>query len=565
MSTSFRNLPQGVRILRGAVPPLLGTLAVLIATSGPVQAGEQTESLEGRIERLIEELGHEKYAVRERAQKELAQLGYEAYDALSAAANHQDLEIATRANYLLLLIPAQWNVENEPPLVRRYLSYYESGSWEERSALLNELARLSQGAGTAALCRLVRFEKSTDWSKHAAIALIHWEPVDAAGRARWAKTVREQLGRSARPGARWLRNYLAARDDPKKAVAEWAKLIEEEQSALKRSSGQADPSTVAALFYYSALAQAGQGDEASAEETAERARQFGSIRSSRRLRARIDVALALTQRGRFRWAELEFRHVLDAGLPSAKVRAGASFSETLHDQGDNLAAAKVLEEVLQIDKQALDEAVDNTGRTVQGIRGRMAYFLASHWGEQGDLGKQRHYLDEAVQHDSAELDALIARHQLPDNEPQFHQKTVELIGRAASVYREAIAESPDESLGKARLCNQFAWLVGNTEGDLDEALKCARKAVELEPDAAAYLDTLAHVYFARGELDNAVKYQRKAAEHDPYSGLIAKKLEVFENALRQGKKSDDRKPDEGDAGRAQTEQGPSGSQNPPPE
>jgi tetratricopeptide (TPR) repeat protein len=558
-------LHSSARVWRRAILPALVTSVLLASARGPVLAGEEAESLQQRIDRLIEELGHEKYTVRERAQKALAELGYEAYDALRAAANHEDLEIATRANYLLLLIPAQWNVENEPPLVRDYLAYYQSHPPEQRLAALNDLARMSQGAGTAALCRLVRFEKSTEWSKQAAMALIHWEPVHAAGRARWAKKVREQLGRSARPGAQWLRNYLAARDDPKKAVAEWAKLIEEEQTVLKRSSGQADPSMVAALSYYLALAQAEQGDEASAEETAGRARQFGSIRSSTRLRARIDVALALTQRGRFRWAELEYRHVLDAGLPSAKVRAGALFSETLHDQGDNLAAAKVLEEVLQVDQRALDEAVDGTGRTVQGIRGRMAYFLACHWGEQGDRAKQRQYLNEAVQHDRAELDALIARHQLPDKEPEFHQKTVELIGRAASVYREAIAEIPDQSPRKAGLCNQFAWLVGNTEGDLDEALKCAHKAVELRPDAAAYLDTLAHVYFARGELQEAVKYQTKAAEHDPYSGLIAKKLEVFQNALKQSDNSEDREPDEGEAGGAQTEQGPSGSQNPQPQ
>ncbi len=538
VSTFFSNSRQGVSISCPAVLPVLAALAVLITASGGVLAGEQAESLDERIERLIEDLGHEKYTVRERAQQELAELGFEAYDALSAAANHEDLEIATRAKYLLLLIPAQWNIENEPPEVRRLLSYYQSEAWEVRSFVLNDLARLSQGTGVPALCRLVRFERSTQWSKRAAVVLMNWEPADQAGRARWAKTIREQLGRSARPGARWLRTYLSFRDDPKKAVSEWEKLIDQEKSALQHSPEQSDPSMAAALWYYLALAQAEQGDEASAEETAERAHQFSPVRSSMRLRARIDMALALVQRGRFRWAEQEYRHVLDAGVPYAKVRAGVLFSETLHDQGDNLAAANVLEEVLEIEERQLEPILDLMNRTHGEIRARMAYFLACHWEEQGDRTKQRQYLDEAVEHDPAELDALIARHQHPDKDPEFRQKTVALIEKAASSYREAIAGTPDESRQKPVLCNQFAWLVGNTEGDLDEALQFARKAIELQPDAAAYLDTLAHVYFARGELDNAVKYQIKAAEHDPYSGLVAKKLKVFRNALKQNEETE---------------------------
>jgi hypothetical protein len=176
--------------------------------SGTAFTGEETEPLEHRIERLIEELGHEKYSVRQRAQKELAELGYEAYDALTVAANHEDLEIAARAKHLLLVIPTQWSIENEPPEVRRSLTYYESGDAEIRLLVLADLAGMSQGAGFGTLCRLVRFEKSTEWSKRAAIALINWEPVDREGRARWAKIVREQLGRSARPGARWLRVRL---------------------------------------------------------------------------------------------------------------------------------------------------------------------------------------------------------------------------------------------------------------------------------------------------------------------------------------------------------------------
>ena len=84
--------------------------------------------------------------------------------------------------------------------------------------------------------------------------------------------------------------------------------------------------------------------------------------------------------------------------------------------------------------------------------------------------------------------------------------------------------------------NQYAWLVGNTEGDFDEAVRCARKSLELQPEEGGYYDTLAHVYFGKGDLENAVKYQTKAAQLDPHSGLIRGKLELFRKKLQEKKK-----------------------------
>ena len=75
--------------------------------------------------------------------------------------------------------------------------------------------------------------------------------------------------------------------------------------------------------------------------------------------------------------------------------------------------------------------------------------------------------------------------------------------------------------------NQFAWLVGNTEGDFDEALRYSKKSIELKPGYGGYYDTLAHVYFAKGDYENALKTQTKAAELEPHSGQIARKLAVF--------------------------------------
>jgi Flp pilus assembly protein TadD len=55
--------------------------------------------------------------------------------------------------------------------------------------------------------------------------------------------------------------------------------------------------------------------------------------------------------------------------------------------------------------------------------------------------------------------------------------------------------------------NQLAWLLGNTHGDLEEAARCAKKSLELSPNSGAFLDTLAHVYYAKGDFEQAVKYQ----------------------------------------------------------
>lgn len=144
--------------------------------------------------------------------------------------------------------------------------------------------------------------------------------------------------------------------------------------------------------------------------------------------------------------------------------------------------------------------------------------------QQGNAQQHRHHLDEALKNDPEELDALIAAYRLTDLGDERRGKTAALIARAAASLRLQAEQTPDDPAAH----NQFAWLVGNTTGDISAALRHARRAVELGPENGAYLDTLAHVYFyGLNDYPNAVKYQSLAAEYMPYSGLIAQKLELF--------------------------------------
>ncbi len=157
---------------------------------------------------------------------------------------------------------------------------------------------------------------------------------------------------------------------------------------------------------------------------------------------------------------------------------------------------------------------------------------ACHWEAAGDQAKRRECLVNALDLEPGDIDVLIACYRLPDQTPQYRKKIMDLIRQAVEDIRVEIAAEPDN----AEYYNQFAWLIANTEGDLDEALKYSQKSLELSPDNGGLHDTLARVYYAKGDYENAFKNQQHAAELEPHSGLIAKQLELFKKAREEHKK-----------------------------
>lgn len=61
--------------------------------------------------------------------------------------------------------------------------------------------------------------------------------------------------------------------------------------------------------------------------------------------------------------------------------------------------------------------------------------------------------------------------------------------------------------------NHLAWLY-QAQGRLDEALPLSRLAVQLAPDKAEFLDTLAEILFKQGERAEALQLARRAARLD---------------------------------------------------
>lgn len=558
------------------------------------------------VQRLVVQLGDDDYFIRERAQAELSQLGFEAFDALTAAEHHADFEIASRARHLLKLMRVAWTDPADTPRVRAMLAGYEGLAFTARVAKLGDLASLEDDEGLPALCRLVRFERAPLLSKLAATAVLNSSPRDDAGKARRRQVIAAQLNGSQRPAAQWLLVAVEADDQPERAAARWTELVDQEIAALDQFPGDSQAELIVRLLrwqvqlwqrlgkrdesltvmrkivqlengrgntlaqllgwlteaqawevvdevaqrfearmnreplllYALARARRVQGDEAAVAAAVQRARSV--LVGDDDGRVRLELARTLQGQGQTEWANEEYRLAMKLTEAGSLIHLAARrmFAEYLHDQDADLEAAEVLHEtaaMMERNKQRGDET-NNGGLAIPAVRSRSKYLRAMHVAAMGDLAEQRRLLEEAIQHDPNDAEVIIALFRLPDQTPAESERVRKLLKTAADEFRKLIQREPDNET----MYNQLAWLISNTEGDFDEALRCSQKSLELRPGEAGYLDTLARCYFAKGDLANAVKHQSQAAELEPHTRQIHKQLELFRQALESQQQSSKR-------------------------
>jgi tetratricopeptide (TPR) repeat protein len=573
---------------------------------------ETPEQLQARVGHLIHSLGSEQYLARQAAQEELIKIGPEALDALIAAEESADIEIAFRAQYLVRSIHIDWAGDSDSPQVKQILQSYDRQSEFGRLLKIRELTLLSGDQAWGALCRVVRFERSLELSKEAALAIISQPPCSPRDWSRRAKVIDETLAKCARPAAEWLRAFALYASDPQAALARWTQLVDDQLAAadvagqfesqheiqldvqrrladcldsqfhsrelaekIMRRAIVASPHDRASILtlvdwfvareawklveetntrferafvadpilqYTLAQARRVQGKQSEADVLVKKASGlvFGGAE------AHYAMAKRLAARGLFDASEREYRQVMETTPAETQtaIRARTELAEMLHDQERDAEAAKVARSL--VEAMARDSKVRVAAEEMQfqlKPTARLHFYLACDYGRKDQSAEQIKQLNLAIEQDPSDADVLIALYETSADSPDRRKDAMKLVKAADAKFRDEMAKNPNDF----EAYNEDAWLIGNTEGNHEQAIQYSRKSLEIlrgivevvslseasevERSEGGFLDTLAHCYAGNKDYESAVKYQMLAAEKDPHSQAITRALSRFKEKL----------------------------------
>ncbi len=301
----------------------------------------------------------------------------------------------------------------------------------------------------------------------------------------------------------------------------------------------------AMLLYTLCEAHLAEGHRDQADQLAERALKLNGDSPQEHAAA----AEALVNRGLIDWAQREWSHIITLGPIGSQtdVDARRQLAERLHDQQRDQDAAQTIRSLLDAAEKDTNVNQRLRSQTQQGetspasLRATIYYYLACDAAGKKDLAAQRQYLDKSLQQDRKNIEALIGLYQMTGDEPAKRAELAKLVKEVLDDCRAKIDDAAEEHPYYNRYVsnynNQIAWLIANTEGDIDEAIRLSHKSIELARTAGegkrvgGLLDTLGHCYFAKKDYANAVKYQSEAAVLDPNTQAIGRQLKVFREAL----------------------------------
>jgi hypothetical protein len=247
---------------------------------------------------------------------------------------------------------------------------------------------------------------------------------------------------------------------------------------------------------------------------------------------RVQTAILLAKWGAAEWATREYTALLDdqRAPPAQFTLAAIMFAEFLHDQEREDEAAACLRKLMEGRVAAAiarggNQIMQQIGRDPQTIRSRMHYFDACAAAVRGDTVAQRKALEDALRASSKDVDALIGLYGLGDNTPEQRADAVARIRKALEQIEAEIQSVPED----ANSYNEYAWLVANTEGDVQKAVRYSKHSLVKSFDSSSYLDTLAHCQAAAGNIPAAIRTQSLALRQEPHNRTIRRNLARFES------------------------------------
>lgn len=559
-----------------------------------------------KVQQLITQLGSTRYVERRAAEQELLAIGLDAFDQLLAGTKSIDPEIAASCEYLLGEITVRWDRRDDPSSVREILQTY--GSYpdpNDRLQLLWELARLPNGEGLSALCRICRYDSSDEVSLQAARYVLRPDTLTPELPPQASELIAAEIGDSPRPGGEWLRLFARQLRDGTSAIPDW-KAVLDRTSEESKSRSEGDLQRASLLWnllrlqltvardepveetvlqilavrpeysaqdltrsvqwtaeaenwpalervlgkfkeqlastkqgaYAIARARQAQGREDLAEQAAEAAFGLTPKMSNEGMDERVALGIELMREGLVDWGRREIRAVVDEQpviSPTSVISRWALF-DSLFDRQEYDEAAELLSALTsKIGESAasrreyrmLQQRPTRFVPAVETLRSREAFARACSARLKGDSVAEINLLSEAIAADPTDADVLIALYRAPGASSDQREKTLKLIDELSRAFLQEIESNPDDATGY----NQWAWLISNTVGDYDKAIRFSLRSLELQPNDAGYLDTLGRCYFAAGDLENAVKTQRHAVSLQPHMEVMQRQLKQFEQSL----------------------------------
>ena len=283
---------------------------------------------------------------------------------------------------------------------------------------------------------------------------------------------------------------------------------------------------------------------------------FSNRRNSSDQDRRSNIGRKLQERGRFDWAEAEFRLGINDDLTDRSTQiVMLQLSEMLQSQSKHREAASVLQPFVErftSEPMFKRQVLENFSIGPQLVSYYHLY-VADEARTEGNFEKAaKHYWHslDLVPNDasSTNVDAIIGLYKTtlsPRDEEKRRLKLNSIVQEFRKQIRESeenlkLAKPSNLASGVAWLSDKYntlAWVIVNTEGSKEEAIFLSRKACNLSPEHAEYLDTLAYCYAAMDRYQDAVQHQRKAVELKPHHPDLAKALQRFEARLRSSPQS----------------------------